>query len=585
MSKGLNAVENVLRGTKEYLWDDFWEHPEMSAGLVIMTALVYPMIKDNPIWTYTKWGVATTIGGAFLKRKFNVQPTERLAEVAERLGRQDIADGIRTTVQTMRDVAFGKEGEGTLNHYFYDKLDLHRDAERSAFNHLLQKKPKEFLAWYNEAKQWTLDRRPGRATSVRVPTAVANEARAMTRMQNVPDAVKAMNTEQKVDILLEASDKVLAHIAAMNPTLLVTPPGTTNEQKGLALLQKKYIDGSYFNLLWDRFEEANPIPTTLSPAIQDHLKRIRDEREKFYIGMAGAVQRGSDVIQFIDILLIENDADAITKFKGTGLTPEEIKKWWEWVLKEAKDKGAAAMAKAKELYEGGRTYWSTDVFPALKTAWTYDVAGRGSAEDLYKWMFAPDPALGGRSRADIALEKAIDLGKDTIEIAIDNPIVDLLKEAGIMAKDALVMTRDELVEFRKWLEEYRKIGKLLNTFDIDVDRARDMITWNLGSADALPLTGYHYRFTLTFHPIADAANPPPAGSAMPAPTVKIIDLSGSFSAARPAFTNAPLWINVSTSPAIPLHYKYHKVSVELEVQTGAGTTPITRSRMARQVSL
>ena len=62
------------------------------------------------------------------------------------------------------------------------------------------------------------------------------------RVNEIPDYDK-YDTSDMIDPAnpLRLGDIGLA-LPSVPPTQ--TPPGTTNEQKGLALLQKKYIDGS-----------------------------------------------------------------------------------------------------------------------------------------------------------------------------------------------------------------------------------------------------------------------------------------------------------------------------------------------------
>jgi hypothetical protein len=465
-SKDMNMVENVLRGTKEYVWDELREHPEMSIGLVVLSYFAFKKVKGTRLGTFLGLAAGATVAGAFLKDKFGVQPTEKMAEIAERMGLTQVADGIRDVRDTGMRALFGAEGEGTINGYFYKKLEFHRTNERIAFNFLLKQNPKEFMEWYDAAAQWRMgdDKRP--------PGNVTSLVYKVSRGGNIPSQFKNMPIAERAELLIRISETVFGHISDQN--------GEGKDVKnGISIVRERYIDGMYFDVLWNRFENqlSGYEKRYTDPAILKQIDRVRKEAKEFCKGMGKRVQRGSDQIQFMDILYVENgDNDEIDKFVGPGWTQDQISTFMgdqyeklKDLMEDMKDKAVDLGKDAKDYVTGTvPEYWEKTGWPAIVAAWEYagdfvwedDTGKAGPAKIVYKYL-TEETILGDpeSTRLKLAIKKARETGSKTIEIAIDNPIADLLKEMGIQAGNAIIMTLEQAEKMAEWMET-QKIGGL-----------------------------------------------------------------------------------------------------------------------------
>lgn len=563
-TKGLNMVEDVLRGTKEYVWDEFWDHPEMSAGLVVVGYLCYNMIKGKKLWTLLKWGAGITIAGAFLRDKFGIQPVEKVAEIAERMGLASVANGVRTLRDTTKRGLFGPEGKGTLNGYYEEKLKFNRDNEKYAFRFLLEQNPTQFLKWYDAARKWKMRKGPGGE-----PTGdVAGLVDKMMSAENLPTHFQREDTGKMAELMLSVTDQVFLHIAQRN--------GKSTVDDGLALLKQKYIDGKYFDLLWDRFDafSLDLKRRYREKAIQDQIDSIRRDAQHFYQGLARRVQKGSSVIDFMDVLMLEADMESLRKYQGPGLTYNDIatsaNAYWD-----------TAKEKLTQLGDGGKKAWDEIESFFVKTVplywtevWTSKVkpfllGRRDDLTDLKAWFDADVQPL---------IEQAKARGGQVIMDIRNSRLAHVLTQIGIGAADAVQMTVDEAEELGKWLEEANKMHNSLRTFQISVDAAGDL-RWGLGDPTdpSTLLIGYEYVAHITLIPEEDPTFVGARGVA-PSP-MAIRPLSKIFPPGTAAFT-ADMLVPVALRPALPAGYRYRRADVELELKNPAGTYKQSKKKEA-----
>lgn len=562
-TKGLNMVEDVLRGTKEYVWDEFWDHPEMSAGLVVVGYLCYNMIKGKKLWTLVKWGAGITIAGAFLKDKFGIQPAEKAAEIAERVGLPSVANGIRGLRDTAKRGLFGPEGKGTLNGYYEEKLKFNRDNEKYAFRFLLEQNPKQFLEWYDAARKWQVDRRGGEPTG-----AAVRLVDKMMSSDNLPTHFQRADSSKMAELLLGVTDRVLLHVAQRNGKITV--------DDGLALLKQKYIDGEYFNLMWDRFDAFSEDlkKKYQERAVQEQIDNIRADAKKFYEGLARRVQKGSSAIDFMDVLMLEADMEALRKYEGPGLTYGNIES-------AANEFWATTKEKLTALGEGGKKAWGEIESFFVKTVplywnevWTTKVKpflGRrvDDLDDLKTWFNADVRPLIDQARAR---------GGQVILDIRNSRLAHVLQQIGIGAADAVQMTIDEAEELGKWLEEASKIHNSLRTFQVSTNAAGDL-QWSLGDPGDPNsiLAGYEYLVHVTLVPEEDPAFVGARGAA-PAP-ISMRPLSAIFPAGTAAFIDK-LLLQRAARPALPAGYRYRKADVEVELKNPAATYKQSRKKDA-----
>lgn len=544
-TKGLNAVENILRGTKEYVWDEFRDHPEMSVGLVLVTIMAYKLVKGTKLWTITKYAAAATVAGAFLKQKFGIQPTEKIAEIAERLGLDGAAEAVRGFRDTLHRGLFGAEEEGTINGYFHEKLGFHRTNERIAFQAFIQQNPKKFIQWYDAAKRWQLDRGT-RTTSV--PSDVSGLVREMSKGSGIPPHFQQLPMADRTELLLGVADSVFRHIALTNGK-------PENAAEGLAVTMQKYVDGSYFRLLWNRFEAlaADIENKYTEPAIKEQIARIRATADEFYKGMERRVQNGSDVIQFMDVLVMETDVEVLQKYQGPGMTMDELGTVLEDVKGKLVNLGGDLKKKGEDAWkdiekfsvETVPDYWR-DAWKVLRPWWE---SGKKEAIEGYNWLFSPqkDVKTGDAlpSRFDEALADAIAAGDRTVDIALDSAPAQLLGQIGLNAKDALVLTLEEAKELAEWLKIYRDMSGSLKTAEVaSVSGTRDVLI-----KIKEPLPDYRYIQTVTFIavPKTGLQGVPPLPNTFSLPKEKRIPLTTSVPISVP-MAPAPVLVTIPTPP-------------------------------------
>ncbi|MDD4287875.1 MAG: hypothetical protein PHN33_06030 [Candidatus Peribacteraceae bacterium] len=554
-TKGLNMVEDVLRGTKEYVWDEFWDHPEMSAGLVVVGYLCYNMIKGKKLWTLIKWGAGITVAGAFLKDKFGVQPVEKAAEIAERVGLQSVADGIRGIRDTAKRGLFGPEGKGTLNGYYEEKLKFNRDNEKYAFRFLLEQNPTQFLDWYDAARKWQVERRGGEPTG-----AAVRLVDKMMSSDNLPTHFQRADSSKMTELLLGVTDRVLLHIAQRN--------GKATVDDGLALLKQKYINGEYFNQMWERFDAfSDDLKKKYhEKTVRDQIDGIRNDAQKFYQGLALRVQKGSGSIDFMDVLMLEADMEALRTYEGPGLTYGNIESAANVFWATTKEKLTA-------LGEGGKKAWTEIESFFVKTVPLY--WNEAWATQIKPFLSRRADDLGEiKTWFDTDVQPLIDQAKargGQVILDIRNSrIAQVLKQIGIGAADAVQMTIDEAEELGKWLEESSDMHNSLRTFQVSTNAAGDL-QWSLGDvADPRTiLVGYEYHLRIQLIPELDPAfaglrgQPPPRAIAMPSRVFR-------FAAGAPAFVNQSL-LPVGRRPVLPGGYRFRRAEIELEVSNPTGT--------------
>ncbi|HLC76364.1 MAG TPA: hypothetical protein VJB82_04600 [Candidatus Peribacterales bacterium] len=518
--KGLNIVESTINRTKEFLWDNAGEHPELSVGLAIMGFLVMSRLKGTNLMKYLIYGGGLAVGGAFLRREFGVQPTEALAGVFERLGQKGVADKMRDIRETIKRVAFDEKTAGSLPEYYYKKLNdesavskehmvnLNRFPEQTAFHFLLQQNPKKFMEWYNAAYRWKL------ASKGNVPADVAQYAHQMTRAANVQESVKNLPTKDKVEVLMKVSESVFAYLAGQNPDIasIAAKPGATNAQRGIGVLHKKYIDGSFFNFVWNTYEQKHRAildDPDITDAKKAHLERVALDLRATLDKVALDIRlNGSTTIDFRDVLLGETDRkDKIPAFKGLGFSDKEIEKAVDDFIANAGEWKNWAKEKGKDAY-------NEYILPfVLKPI------GK-KAKEVYEYLFVEDLG-GGVTRFDKAIQDAKNAGSATVTVVLNSNIVKLMKQAGVsvgrITKDAWVLSMAEVEKVQKSMETSEQMRVVLDTMSVDFDDPTTEFRLNLGNATTPLLSTFRHFIRIdfvpeidpNFAPEADRTNPPP----------------------------------------------------------------------------
>lgn len=372
-AKGLNLVENVLRGTKEYVWDEFSEHPEMSIGLVIAGYMALKTLKGTKLMKGIGLSAAGLIGYTFLRDKFGVRPLEKLSEMADTVVGKGTGDALRTTADTVTRAVFGDSEADTINGYYYDKLTLRRDNDRQMFNHMLGQKPKELVAWYDAASAWSLNRG---GPNQMPPTDVSGFLMDMEMNLEMSGHFSGMSEADKVDKMMEITERVFKHVAVEN-----NRPATPDE--GLSMLKQKYIDGEYFNMKWNQLRAMEIyLEETYfkeDPAMQERVHNVIKKSEDFYKNMAIKVRDSSDQLTMKHILFMEAGPDNIRNFNGPGMSQSDIGTEMEDIWKSIRDDMAPGAWEGASAFLGDTvpTYWddvwNETVLPNLvESADTFD---------------------------------------------------------------------------------------------------------------------------------------------------------------------------------------------------------------------
>ncbi len=429
-AKGLNLVENVLRGTKEYVWDEFSEHPEMSIGLVIAVYAAMKSLKGTKLMKGLMVSSAGLIGYTFLRDKFGIRPLEALAERADTLVGEGTGDALRGTADTVTRAIFGENESETINGYYFDKLRLRRDTDRQMFNYMLDKKPKELIHWYDAATAWSLNR--GGPNSF-APSDVSKFALEMETDMEMSSYFSGMTESQKIDKMMEITEQVFGHIAEQNGR-----PAVPSE--GLSMLKQKYIDGQYFEMKWnqlhayeiylkeDYFKE--------DPKMQQRVQDVVKKSEDFYKRMAIVVRSASDSLTMKHVLYMEADHKAMQEYDGPGSSYATLKGDIEDIWKEISEEMAPGAWKGVSsfLTDAVPTFW-TDVWneqlrPLL------DDGSKNYKENrniFLKWYEA---------NAKRYVDNAIGMGRDLVVIPVrESKVAELFG----VAVDSVIHTNPEAI--------------------------------------------------------------------------------------------------------------------------------------------
>lgn len=295
------------------------------------------------------------------------------------------------------------------------------------------------------------------------------------------------------------------------------------------------------------------------------IDSIRSEAQKFYQGLARRVQKGSGVIDFMDVLMLETDMEALRKYEGPGLTYGNIES-------AANAFWATTKEKLTSLGVGGKKAWDEIESFFVKTlplywneAWTTKIKPflgnrLDDLADLQAWFNADVQPLIDQARAR---------GGQVILDIRNSRLAHVIKQIGIGAADAVQMTVDEAEELGRWLEEASKMHNSLRTSRAAVDAAGN-ITWSLGDP-ANPgtiLNGYEYSVSIILHSEPDPAFAGLLGAAPP--PMRIPLPSAIFPDGTPAFNNTIIFPSASR-PALPPGYRYRKGEVTVELQNPTGS--------------
>ncbi len=413
-----NPVENVLLKTKEYVVDEFTEHPITSAGVVLSGYMMYTLIKDKPAWKAVKWGASLSLLYAFVTDKFGT-PTEAAAALAKKIGVP------ATALYELRDTihrGVRAEGEGSLSSYLHNEIEIYDEYERALFDAFLVTNPKQFIEWYNAAKKWEF------GTEEQPPAFPDDAAMALSAMNGkgrMPSRWSSLTDAEKTRAFLKVSDKSLDKMHAYSGSVSSTP---------IAYLDEKYVSGTYFDRLyaewyaeWEREH----------PGMSGAMGRIATETKEITDAMRSHVIAASGTMTFLDVFMIELPAgkrDEIARYGGKGsATPEAV----FGVLNKAAEMTAWALST-------GYDYVTKTVPSAVEEVWQKDIAPR-LPEMPYENFEDAFLDLGAK------LASAKDATEETmIELTANIPTWEELKEAGIAigekAEGVWKMTKKEAAE-------------------------------------------------------------------------------------------------------------------------------------------
>jgi|GEM_PF-2009225 hypothetical protein len=583
-SRAFNGVQNFVKGTKEYIVDDFFEHPAMSAAIVVMSYWSYKRLKGTPMGTTLAAVAGITVGGSFLKEKFGFEPTEEAAKAAERMGLQKAADGIRVFRDTLNRGLFGAEGEGTLTGFYYEKLKLHESNQKAAFRFLLEQNPKQFVEWYDKAGAWKLNRGPRTSN---VPGDVSGLVRKMTSGKNVPEFLKNMPAADRVEVLLDVADTVLIDIAKNNGK-------PANAQKGLATLKEKYVNGAYFRVLWDKFDTfSNDLKENhQDTALQEQIDDIRSSMKSIYDTMERKVQNGSEVITFMDVLTIElSDADfkKMKNYGGPGLSMGDIgdalNKAKQGIFAASTSTKASAISLWKDIEKyftntipvyWGKA-WKNNILPVLSDA---ETKGQQYRKDVEKWLNTSNASLGGKTPIEYAEMKGAQ-AKGAVMFVIEkgSPLADFAAQIGIQAGGAIEMTIEQIKELAEWLDERKRMTNCANSFgdvafqDLTLTKGttratRSVIKYKINTSEASPDLGYEYYLHIT--PIEEKDTTVEGGTA---DNHNYLPLDQTNYMKSPPVLNGYI-VAPYSKPTAGAGYMIKRAEVQIEIRNSTGSSNI-----------
>lgn len=304
---GINWLESSFRKTKEFVWDEFRDHPLTSVAVVASMFILYKMMKGKNIGKYVALGIGGTVLYTFLKDRYNFQPGETIARMAEGVGGRRAGDAVRNFRDTLRRPFTGPEGEGSAIGFLQEQIGINDAGERIVFQAMTRQNPRDFLAWYEQARLWQYS---GPPAGIRLPGTLEQELRST----NTPTWFKQLSQERKAEMVLAVADKMFRHIGrnaeGMDP---------------VAYIQSRYIEGTFFGDVYGEWREdianAPPGSPLAMMAAQDPTMR------GIMGGMQHRTRNGSRAMDFLDILMMEMDErdwNGVRNYNGAGWDAAEV---------------------------------------------------------------------------------------------------------------------------------------------------------------------------------------------------------------------------------------------------------------------
>ncbi len=469
-AKAIHSLENILTKTKEFVWDEFSDHPVLSGGLVVSAYLVYNMIKNTPLWSATKWGAAIAIGQAYLKQSFGFEITESIAEAMEAVGGKSMAKTFREGRDTVVRTFTGAKDDKAANEFLKNKLELHREGEGAIFDYMLTTSPRQFRDFYNQAKEWQKKRGT-------IPPFAAQYVLNFAARNNVPKYFQSLPPDQQLDALIETGEEVLTFIAERNQDP-DGKPSIISADRGLALLDDLYVSGDYFDFVFSQFK-AHFIKEigTADSGMQDAVNRVLRDYKKVTDGMKQHVINASNDLTMNQVLLLSLDATDRTEllaFDGKGLSPAEALKQFEKTFAATKAYLFNTMpVQAKAIWNAMTNYITKTVPDAIAKEWDKTIKPA-----LKKMGVDKVYASYGKPMVDWVNTKLLPAIADAVDAGRDFVVVEALPAAGA------------------FFEAFRL--EAAAGFQIPIDKARDIAQYWTDLHEAYLAT----EFTLTY----DSAN-------------------------------------------------------------------------------
>jgi hypothetical protein len=399
---GINWLEDSFWKTKEFLWDDFSEHPATAIAAVVSLVFAYRFISKRPtLFSMVGLAAGGTVLYTLAKDKFNFQPGEWAAGLGEMVGGKPTGDFIRKLRDTIRAPFLGAEAKGSALAYFEREIGLNDEGEKIIFPALIRQNPAAMLAWYDQARVWELS---GPPAGISLPGSLESDL----QQQNMPSWFRELPQERKAMLVLQAMKKTFGHIG--------------RNDKGidpLAFVRSRFIDGSYYDEAYGEWhnglESSQPGDLLYKARHTDPTARSIAQR------MKQLTRSGSGQMDVLDLLLMtEGNPEKIAQF-FPGFTVAEVVKFFA-------DAGKKVATIANDFVIKPTVKFATETVPNFVV------------NDVPKIIDAISKTLEKNGitveNASLLLKQALDsaiaAGKTVVTFAEGTPMWRILRDAGVL---------------------------------------------------------------------------------------------------------------------------------------------------------
>ncbi|TSC78998.1 MAG: hypothetical protein G01um101425_844 [Candidatus Peregrinibacteria bacterium Gr01-1014_25] len=421
---GLSSLEDNLRKGKEFIVDDFRNHPMTSVAVVVAGIMLYKMLKGTRAGKFLGIGAGVLVISTFLKDRYGIQIGEKAAQFAEGAFGKKAGDAVRNFRDTLRRPFVGPEGQGSAVGFLQERMGINSNEEKVVFPALIRQNPREFLAWYDTARMWqhagvpaTADLPPGLKKALSGPS--------------VPTWFKSLTKSQRVEIVLRVADKMFGHIARSAPGI-----------DPVAYVMTRYVEGTQFQ---DEYGQWHNSVMNAQPGDELYQMQMFDPTMR---DIAGGFQKqtrnGAKSMDFLDILLMEmrdNDWNDLKTYNGAGWSANEVWKGTKAGATAAVEFGQDWVARPLiNLFTTHiPSFWKNDVKPFMDR--------NGITQENFEKQFMK------------AYREAKAAGKDVVTFAEGTTVWRALKSMGILtfnqATRAWEMSADQAERLAVYLEWQR----------------------------------------------------------------------------------------------------------------------------------